>query len=145
MKTSELEGIALDLIVDRLEGGCAPTNPDHLRIYLESLNEDELWNELCKYTHTPGNIRPDIMSKEEMIEDGIAAWRWPPLSTDWAFGGPIIEREMISVWPFDDVTWKAETARDAIVFEGETPLVAAMRCYVASKMGDTVDIPEELI
>jgi hypothetical protein len=25
-----------------------------------------------------------------------------------------------------------------------TPLIAAMRCYVASKLGDTVEIPEEL-
>lgn len=29
--------------------------------------------------------------------------------------------------------------------EGPTPLIAAMRCYVASKLGDEVDIPEELI
>jgi hypothetical protein len=29
--------------------------------------------------------------------------------------------------------------------EGPTPLVAAMRCYVASKMGDEVDVPEDLL
>ncbi len=28
---------------------------------------------------------------------------------------------------------------------GPTPLIAAMRCYVASKLGDEVDIPEELL
>jgi hypothetical protein len=28
--------------------------------------------------------------------------------------------------------------------EGPTPLIAAMRCYVASKLGDYIDIPEEL-
>jgi hypothetical protein len=27
---------------------------------------------------------------------------------------------------------------------GPTPLIAAMRCYVASKLGDAVEIPEEL-
>ena len=27
---------------------------------------------------------------------------------------------------------------------GDTPLIAAMRCYVASKLGDTVELPEEL-
>jgi len=27
---------------------------------------------------------------------------------------------------------------------GPTPLIAAMRCYVASKLGDEVEIPEEL-
>ena len=26
----------------------------------------------------------------------------------------------------------------------EKPLIAAMRCYVASKLGDNIDIPEEL-
>jgi hypothetical protein len=27
---------------------------------------------------------------------------------------------------------------------GPTPLIAAMRCYVASKMGDEIELPEEL-
>jgi hypothetical protein len=28
---------------------------------------------------------------------------------------------------------------------GPTPLIAAMRCYVASKLGDEIEIPEELL
>ena len=28
---------------------------------------------------------------------------------------------------------------------GPTPLVATMRCYVASKLGDEVDVPDELV
>jgi hypothetical protein len=28
---------------------------------------------------------------------------------------------------------------------GDTPLIAAMRCYVASKLGDEVEVPAELI
>ena len=28
---------------------------------------------------------------------------------------------------------------------GPTPLIAAMRCFVASKLGDEVDVPDELI
>ena len=27
---------------------------------------------------------------------------------------------------------------------GTTPLIAAMRCYVASKLGDNIELPEEL-
>ena len=68
-------------------------------------------------------------------------------STNWAQGGAIIEREGISTWVFDDVTWKAENPFASgvdQVFEGSTPLIAAMRCYVASVMGDEVDVPEEL-
>ncbi|MNW06473.1 hypothetical protein D3C71_2028910 [compost metagenome] len=29
--------------------------------------------------------------------------------------------------------------------DGPTPLIAAMRCYVASRVGDEVDLPEELL
>jgi hypothetical protein len=29
-------------------------------------------------------------------------------------------------------------------FHGDTPLIAAMRCYVASKLGSLVDVPKEL-
>lgn len=63
-------------------------------------------------------------------------------STNWAKGGPIIERERVHVYPIDANTWEADTL-DYTQF-GSTPLVAAMRCYVASKMGDEVEIPEEL-
>ena len=68
-------------------------------------------------------------------------------STDWAQGGPIIEREKIGVDCDDLGTWfasydlSAETAWGAT---GPTPLIAAMRCYVASKLGDEVEVPEEL-
>ena len=69
-------------------------------------------------------------------------------STDWAQGGPIIEREGISVWAFDDVTWKAENPFASgvdQVFEGPTPLIAAMRCYVASRLGDEIEVPIEIV
>jgi hypothetical protein len=62
-------------------------------------------------------------------------------STDWAQGGPIIEREGIAVGKSWE-SWKAFT--DTSTGEGPTPLIAAMRCYVASKLGDTVNIPKEL-
>lgn len=63
-------------------------------------------------------------------------------STSWAQGGPIIEREGISITQFGG-TWKANTVYQSAVI-GPTPLIAAMRCYVASKLGDEVDVPKEL-
>lgn len=61
-------------------------------------------------------------------------------STEWSDGGPIIERERIDI---------AESNGDWNAYNGEfgygpTPLVAALRCHVASKLGDEVEIPEEL-
>jgi hypothetical protein len=84
----------------------------------------------------------------------------PP--TDWAQGGPIIEREKIGVWwathyvDEDGVEygnhWYAEVgctdenadSRYCGVADGPTPLIAAMRCYVAMKMGDEIELPEGL-
>jgi len=72
-------------------------------------------------------------------------------STDWAHGGPIIERERIAVVHYSD-RWGAhiwpgsETWIDTDVYEadgeGATPLIAAMRAYVASKFGN--EVPNEV-
>ena len=59
-------------------------------------------------------------------------------SKDWAQGGPIIERELIAIHG----DWKATLGEGT--YEGPTPLIAAMRCYVASKLGAEVDVPELL-
>ena len=64
-------------------------------------------------------------------------------STDWAQGGPIIEREKLGV-SFESVDLWEAWAYDGVTGTGPTPLIAAMRCYVASKLGDEVEIPEEL-
>lgn len=74
-------------------------------------------------------------------------------ATNWAQGGPIIEREKIELhcWDFHSMPWKAamwwddEDSSAEIQAYGPTPLIAAMRCYVASKLGDEVEIPEELM
>jgi hypothetical protein len=63
-------------------------------------------------------------------------------STDWAQGGPIIEREKIEL-EWDGNYWLAQIRADDEWY-GPTPLIAAMRCYVASKLGDEVDAPKEL-
>ena len=71
-------------------------------------------------------------------------------STDWAQGGPIIEREKISVIHMEGTQhWVARKFQPACdttpKSEGPTSLIAAMRCLVASKLGDEVDVPDELI
>jgi len=66
-----------------------------------------------------------------------------PYSTDWSQGGPIIEREKIAI-DFDGNAWCASDNRKPLANYGPTPLIAAMRCYVASKLGDDIEIPEEL-
>lgn len=76
----------------------------------------------------------------------LGAWYSP--STDWSQGGPIIEREKIGVVtsPDDANVWVGSMLEPDWKFNcaGTTPLIAAMRCYVASKLGDEVEIPAEL-
>jgi hypothetical protein len=68
-------------------------------------------------------------------------------STDWAQGGPIVEREnlCISTDPiFQYTAWIYDGLEMTWIQHGPTPLIAAMRCYVASKLGDEVEIPKEM-
>lgn len=73
-------------------------------------------------------------------------------STTWADGGPIIEREGIEVKKGNPLYFPKGN-EDGDFYEplwlagkqhGQTPLIAAMRYYVASKLGDEIEIPEEL-
>lgn len=73
-------------------------------------------------------------------------WVGPEYSSDWAQGGPIIQSERITLDAIDcGETWIAQDYwKEFPAVEASTPLVAAMRCYVASELGDEVEVPDEL-
>ena len=109
MKTSELNGAALDWAVAKCEGW-------PLDIWFD---EDQL----------------------PMVRDDEVPEYKP--STDWSQGGPIIEREELSSLKcYNHNEWECNNG--PIFCEGPTPLIAAMRCYVTSKLGDEIEVPEEL-
>jgi len=89
-----------------------------------------------------------VYENESMKMQGI---NFAP-STNWSQGGPIIEREKIELIPpkdEDDNEWmavwyKCEDA-EAGIQVGTSPIIAAMRCYVSSVLGDEVEVPDELI
>jgi len=118
MKTAELTGIALDWAVLKCE----------CDIPAQFVSIPALLNGSVRV------FRGDIGAYSEPVSP----------STNWAHGGPIIEREGIEVIPpHDDIElWEARIAY--YEYYGPTPLIAAMRCYVASKLGDEVEIPEGL-
>jgi hypothetical protein len=104
----------------------------------------------------------ETLEIQRMRDNGVHVKEWwvkekqtnpSPYSTDWLWSGPIIEREHISVlWEAsspDGERWAAVIdldEGDAMVETqyGETLLIAALRCYVLSNLGDEVAIPEEL-
>lgn len=69
---------------------------------------------------------------------------------EWRDGGPIIEREGLVVAKFWEpadgpitpgLEWASMTLDDKHRMDGPTPLIAAMRAFVASKLGDEVEVP----
>lgn len=130
MKVSELTGAALDWAVAIAEGW---------KFVIGRMNcSREVWFERCDKTGTFRVLQHEMRP-----------------STDWSQGGPIIERECITTIPYDAASSSPRNPEywEAVLFErdgeitqyGPTPLIAAMRCFVASKLGDEVDVPEELL
>ena len=66
-----------------------------------------------------------------------------PYDKDWKLTGPIIEREEIAI-DYDPDVWNAAMYGEPCYLSGPTALIAAMRCYVANKLGDEIEIPKEL-
>jgi hypothetical protein len=127
MKTNELTGAALDWAVAKCEG-------------------------LPKAVDSSGLDGPVIVCgfEQEVLHSQHRKgqeWKAYQPSTDWRHGGPIIEQAVAKIERFSDALWEAtaftKNAQD-FVQSGPTPLIAAMRCYVASKLGDEVDVPKEL-
>lgn len=93
----------------------------------------------CEGAYAP-SVDTDIDGTKRVNYGGM----YPEWSTDWPQGGPIIEREELSrLVCYGTNEWECNNG--PIFCGGQTPLVAAMRCYVASRLGDEVEVPDELI
>lgn len=128
MKTSDLTGPALDWAVAKAEGD---------KVFRPRVGRPTDWDK--------ADDRWVVRAQVANVA-WFADYTYNP-SANWSQGGPIIEREKLDVmwcgdrWCAYAMTPDKETQ---LVDEGPTPLIAAMRCYVASRLGDTIDIPEEL-
>lgn len=97
-----------------------------------------------------GSIADYYLTKEAADVDAVVSmaggeyWDGYTPSTNWSQGGPIIDREKITTHAHQDGDWCATVRGYDSEQSGHTPLIAAMRCYVASKLGNEVDVPEDL-
>jgi hypothetical protein len=128
MKTNELTGAALDWAVAQceglnpilgssFEGGCVEGLADYPFVYLHEPMKHNIAAPAFYTGYTP--------------------------SASWWLGGEIIARERISLLDQGGDYWQAICGWTEMF--GDTHLEAAMRCYVGSKLGNEVQIPEELI
>lgn len=69
-------------------------------------------------------------------------------STSWQDGGPIIAQTSIEICHLDNGEWRAQlNAKGCGPYcrhYGPTPLIAAMRCYAASMLGEEINISNEV-
>ena len=76
---------------------------------------------------------------------GVYKGRYTP-TVNWAHGGPIIEGEHLQSHWAGPVLGYAAMHPDCKKYSyGPTMLIAAMRCFVASRLGDEVTVPEALL
>jgi len=119
MRTSELTGAALDWAVAKCLG---------IKLY-RSKNRGWMTANYGEFNHRHG-----------------APWWRPSLS--WGQGGPIIGREGIEICRLNSGEWRGqlyEQGIDKMHREyGPTPLIAAMRCFVVSKLGNEIEVPDDL-
>lgn len=84
------------------------------------------------------------VAKCEGLPTACRYWHQYRFADDWDAGGPIIERELIDL-DHDHGEWHAAAEDARCYYSASTPLVAAMRCHVASKLGDEVEVPDSLV
>ena len=125
IKTADLIGLALDWAVAKCEA-----------VEVEYIN-DGITRCILRVSPFTGMYRPSV---------------------DWAIGGPLIQRENLGLekcrldgpyqWAACD--WHSVVVQGYTCLErskyvyGPGPLIAAMR-LVASRLGDEVDVPDELV
>ena len=91
--------------------------------------------EFVRYAEQGDPIKPWVLRDYEQGDP-----RGNP-TTDWLQGGPIIEREVISLSSqTNGHSWAAKQKHNYSY--GDSPLIAVMRCYIAAKLGDEVDVPD---
>ena len=90
-------------------------------------------------------INPDVCQPDDgvFVGEGCGDLEFFAPHEDWAQGGQLIERERIAIDPITRArdhagNWQAQVWAPYACCTGPTPLIAAMRAFVASKFGETV-------
>ena len=119
IKTSELQGAALDWAVAEAVGH------QDIRVTVDD----------------------DVMVvKQDQKLPGLVEFDYFAPSTNWSQCGPLIESAGVLIGHYLDIGgWYADLEGAAVYRDGPTPLIAACRAIVAAKLGDEVDVPEELV
>jgi hypothetical protein len=144
MKVSELTGAELDYWVAQCEltstlDGLLIKQAGDKRWTIVDKEDGSIFGLICD-----GIIARSKARRELSLPQNV--FYYQP-SVDWAYGGPLIERSGICIEreDHDGAEWYAQIPKWANgpawqQATGKTPLIAAMRAFVASKFGE--EVPE---
>ena len=134
IKTSELTGPALDWAVSKCEGVS-------MQSFLWAENQRSLDGHAHFYNYSTNSLSGFEIIEREGIN--LRSIRKPGHSMGglWLASPANQNTGQMVQW----VEFLFGNKRRRGFWRGETPLIAAMRCYVASKLGDEIEIPEELV
>jgi hypothetical protein len=133
---TNLTGVALDYAVAICENRTIKKDP-------MGLGDGRYWI----WEEVPSKQGGIILERSIYLDIGR---KYSP-STIWAQGGPIIQREGISLICYEaEDSWGARRLKNPIdlsehYYRGKTPLEAAMLSYVGMKLGNNLRIPPELL
>lgn len=127
IKTSELTGAALDWAVATSIYNAAPIKSASTTRFRVLDDDDE-------------HVGSIWITEKRTFTSTFAP------SSDWVQGGTLLEQH--GIWLSDDndespEKWIASVG-GAHMQVGPTPLIAAMRALVASRLGDEIEVPDEL-
>lgn len=143
VKTSELEGAALDWAVAQIDPMCDGLSWVFSEKYKTFVGIAQIDGDstVCAF----------LSSKISVFGHGLRmalrraqATHYRP-STDWSQGGPLIDRYSINIGRRDGVSLAQCMELQSHALSGQTTLIAACRAIVDAKLGDTVQVPADLI
>lgn len=138
-RTNELTGAALDwAVLCALNGGWDASNPEHLQTFRVLRSGHEL-HQKARFSERWDHAGP-IIAREGI---NLRAIRCPGHQMDGVWLAARADTNTGQMVPWVEFPHRDKSKRR--FWRGPTPLVAAMRCFVASRCGDEVDVPEELM
>lgn len=163
-KTNELTGAALDWAVAKADPQCAGLEYTAINGVLCGIDPET--DQACIYFAQIGaRILESVRAQKAIGKAGEYAALYSP-SNDWKKAGMLIRHECIGISPptsrvhrnggpnsgwgesgvWTATTWhKGANGRRSIAWHETSPLIAAMRCYVASKLGESIDVPQHVV
>lgn len=102
---------------------------------------------VAKAAEIPTGVMSGILYRKDLPGDTYGPGPIFKPSTDWSHGGPLLDHFSVEITGVADGSIAANVGSVGVIKyqHGDTILIAAMRAIVAAKLGEEIEVPEELV